>query len=230
MFGSSGILKGLCQATVAAALGVVAVGVTPAHATLISLGLQEAGTNGGAITTVANDGGMGGVAYSGSYGTFAFNLITAAGAPAQSSGTLDTTSIQTSSDGGGAINIFVTESGLTSPMGASNWLSSFTSNTFTGTVNSVVERTFISTSNALYGGTQLASATFTGINTSTATTAMTLAGTYSETVEYSISVGAGNASVNDTINLVPSPIPEPMTLSLMAGGLLALGAVRKRFC
>ena len=53
-----------------------------AHASLISIGLQEAGTNGGAVTTVATDNGIGGVSYAGAYGDFTLNQIQATGSPA----------------------------------------------------------------------------------------------------------------------------------------------------
>ena len=216
-------------AVVAAALGIGAVGANPAHASLISIGLQQAGVNGGAITTVATDAASpGSVGYIGAYGTFSTNNISAVGAPAMPTGSIDTNSIQVSSTSAGTLNVYVTEQGLTSPLGVQNWLSSFTSNIFGGAAKSVAETTFLSASNQLYAGTQIGTASFSGLGTSYTTTASpNLLDPYSETTMYAITVGAGFSNVNDTIDI--SPVPEPMTLSLLAGSLLALGVARKRF-
>jgi hypothetical protein len=79
--------------------------------------------------------------------------------------TLDTASMtaQTTSDGAKILYVWITEQDLTSPQGVSSLLSGFTANHFTGGATSVEEYTFIDTANGLWGGTALASQTFTGL-------------------------------------------------------------------
>ena len=194
-----------------------------AFASTISIGIQQAGVNGGAISTVATDGGSGNANYSGNYGAFVFNNISALGFPIRTSGSLSTTSIQvsTSAPAAGQIFVYITEQGLTSPSGLTSFLSSFTSNEFSGSALSVVESTYFSNSNALYSGTQLASSTFTGLGTASSANLATLTGTYSETVKYAISAAKGTGSVNDTINLTATGVtPEPSSLVLLGTGLI----------
>lgn len=190
--------------------------------TLISVGLQQAGINNGNITTVATDGGSGSTGVLNySYGSFNFSSITATGSPIFPQGSLGTTSINSTTTGtaAGTFYVYITEQGLTSPTGLTSFLSGFTMNIPTGTPT-VMETTFYSNSNALYGGTQLASQTFTGQGSVNSTNLATLMGTYSETVRYAIS-SPGSASVNDTINLTATAAtPEPSSLALLGTGLI----------
>lgn len=198
-----------------------------AHADNISIGLQQAGINGGAITTVASGSGF--ASFVGGYGSFTFNSVSGTGSPILAEPSLASTSLDVqNSIGSDIIHVFVTQSGLTSPTGVNSFLSSFTSQTFTGAITLVVEQTFIDTGNGLYGGTLLASSNFTGLGSnSSVNSTPSLSNPYSETVEYTITAtGAGR--VNDTINIDAAlPVPEPSSLLLSAlgvGGLL----LRKR--
>lgn len=198
---------------------------TSSHAsTLISVGLQQAGVNSGNITTVTTDGGTGSAQYSGTYGSYVFNSITATGSPILAPGSLGTTSLQATTSAaapGGTFYVYITEQGLTSPTGLTSFLSTFTSQLFSGAATSVLESTYYSTANLLFSGTQLASHTFTGLDTAMSSNLATLSGPYSETVRYAITAGPGVASVNDTINLTATAAtPEPSSLALLGTGLI----------
>jgi hypothetical protein len=89
---------------------------------------------------------------------------------------------------------------------------------------SVDEYSYFSVSNALWGGTQLASTHFTGLGSPAFSTPVTLTGTYSETAEFIVHM-SGSGSVNDTINL---KVPEPVSLSIFGVGMLGLGVISRR--
>lgn len=203
-----------------------ALSATSAHASLLSIGLQEAGYNGGAIKTVATDGGSGSVNYNGAFGSFTLNNINAVGSPVLQAPNLDSNAINVSDTVGGTLTIYVTEAGLTSPHGVNLFLSAFTSNIFNGAVKSVGESTYVSTSNALYGGTLLASRLFTGLATQSIVNATpSLGALYSETEEFVITTtGAGD--VNDTIDI--TNVPEPASFAVLGAGLIALGVTLRR--
>jgi hypothetical protein len=195
-----------------------------AHADVVSIGLQESGVNGGAITTVASSPGS--VAYGGPtsiYGTFTVNNVTGSGNPPLTSPQLlNSSSINISSSTAGTLTVYVSETGIVAPAptGALNFISGLTQNLITAGF-SVQEQSFLDAGNTLYGlTTPLSSATFTAIATSTQTTAANAgAGPYSLTAVYTItSNGAGSA--NSTINV---SVPEPGSLTLFGTMLLGLG-------
>jgi hypothetical protein len=208
------------------ALSSLAV-AAPLSAT-ITVGFQQDGVNGGAITTVATDSGTGSLAYTGGYGSF-FTAVSSFGAPILPQPTLQTNGIGVSSSSAGTLTIYVTQQDLTAV--SPYFTSSFTSNSFTGSAQSVGESTYISSANELFGGVLLASASFNGIGTVVSTNTIgPLAGLFSETTRYVISVGDGSASVNNTINLTAAatPLPEPATWAMMICGFGAIGTAMRR--
>src|SRR5262245_13851833 len=89
------------------------VSAEAANAAVISIGLQQAGVNGGAITTV--DSGVGSADFSGDYGTYNVNVASGSGFPdILLPDVLQTASRNVSSvtdsnpTAGGVLNIFIT--------------------------------------------------------------------------------------------------------------------------
>lgn len=196
---------------------------TQAEAT-IYLGLQ---VDNGTIRTIGDDAGTGSLTFSGNYGGFT-NSIIAQGYPTMVQPALQTASIDTAKASGAAstLTIYITQTDL-SPI-SGGLLSSFTSNSFQGAALSVEESTMLSASNALFGGTLLASQTFTGLGSKDYGTAVgNLIGPFSETTKYVINAGAGASSFNDTINITSGAVPEPASWALMISGFgLVGGALR----
>lgn len=208
-------------------LALASLGAGTARATpLISLGLSQSASTPTLITT---DGGTGNLSYNGSFGTFASILVNATGVPVVPQATFQTSSIDTKSTQAGQqdLYIWITQQGLTQPMGISNFLSGFTANAFSGNVQSVVETTYISATNALFGGTQLATQTFTSAPSaaSAVTASPNLTGPFSETVEYIIHL-SGAGSVNDSINI--QAVPEPASVAMLGVGMIGTGIMARR--
>lgn len=214
--------------TAATLLATSALALTPAaNAGLISIGLQQAGVNGGAITTEGTGNGIASITGV-PYGSFALNSATA-----QDTATLGfpnlvfSNAINTSSGTAGTLNVWITAQNLTEPTGLQNVLSSFTSNTLPAGWT-VTEKTFYDAGNGLFTTTTpLGSATFTAIGTNLQTNAVTFTTPFSITEEYILTaIGAGTA--NDTID-TSVLVPEPASLALLGSALTVLGlAIRRR--
>jgi hypothetical protein len=134
---------------------------------------------------------------------------------------------------GGTLNFWVTEIGLTAPLGSIGFLSSFALNP-AGTSDdvTVVENTFLSAADTAFGtATALGSATCTlsgCVPLTGSATGTTGPGAYSVTEEFSITSTYGD-KVDATINLDPPAAPIPGTLPLFASGLAGFWAwSRKR--
>jgi hypothetical protein len=210
---SSAIAATLCWASSASA------------ATLVSIGLQEAGVNSGNITTEAT--GTSSAGFVGTYGDFQVN---ASGVGNGNPVNLLSNAISVVGDGfAGVLNVYVTLTGVTGPLSTTQgFLSSFTQNLLSAGWT-VTEMTELSSANATYAGTLLASQLFTSSNQTAMSnnTGNTGAGPlYSVTDVYTIT-SDGNGGTNDTIDLQATPIPG--TLPLFASGLAGFWAwSRKR--
>jgi hypothetical protein len=203
-----------------------------AHADTVTIGLQEAGVDGGAITTVGTGSGFATAGLV--YGTFTLNLVSGAGSPFLPEPQFDSSSLNISSTAAGTLSVYVTEQGLSTPTGVSEFISSFTENVLTGDVTSVAESTLVDLGNGLFGGSPVANFTVTsGSGPAVLVTAATpfLAAPYSETEKFVVTatgVGSGNQTI-DILAAVPA-VPEPGSLSLLSSGLFgfALLGLRRR--
>jgi len=211
-----------------AALLASAALTAPASAAVF-IGLQQAGVNGGAITQVAT--GVSFAEFSGTYGTFEVNASSATDGPAPD--VLDGLAHNTNTSGtGGVISFYITRTNIMGPDKALK--SAFTANNFTGGAKATIT-SFYSTSNQLWGGTQLSTKSFTaGGFFEEEKMIPQIAGLYSVTTVYTVTApdiisptGArGGSRLTGVITAVP--VPEPSTWAMMIGGFGLLGAASRR--
>jgi hypothetical protein len=153
---------------------------------------------------------------------------TAVGTPPLPSGTLDTNTITINTVGAGTLFIWITETGLTTPV--ANITSGLTANLINGAISSVTLSTFLSPTNSISppNGTLIDTATFTAIGTQTSTVPFSESGTYSLQTLYQITAtGVGN--VNLTIDIATTDTPELGTAMLLGSALVLTSLIRKRF-
>jgi hypothetical protein len=147
------------------------------------------------------------------------------GTPPLTSGSLLTDTIDVNTSAAGTLIIWVTETGLTSPLGGVNFTSGLASNLLEGAISSVTLSTFVSPTNGVSppNGTPLDTATFTGLGTETLSTVDNPgSGPYSLQEVFVIhATGAGNTNLS--IDLTSSVIPEPSTWAMMLLGFGGLG-------
>jgi hypothetical protein len=211
-------------ATMAFILAVVSV----SQAGTVSIGLQETGVNGGAITTVAS--GSGGASFNcftlATCLGYSFSTISVLGSAGSGVDSTNSNSFQLGTTSGGILTVYVSQQGLTNTS-VPGFLSSFTSNQIT-TGWTVTEYTYVDPGNTAYALTDLLSKTvFTSIGTQVfgVSSPSLGAGPFSETEVFVISA-PGSGDSNDTIDLVA--VPEPTSMGLLGTGLLAVGGLLRK--
>lgn len=216
-----------------------------ANAQTITIGLQAAGAPGnsgdvggaiclnptGVICVVATDGGSGSTSFTGAFGAFATNNITATGAVILGNTELSTGDIS-STRTTGSINIFVTEQGLSSVYTLNDLYSAFTANSLTNGKVTIVETTFVSLSNQLFTGSAIGSQTFAKTadlgTVQSVDYSQLLNGDFSVTEEYAVTVTGTGEIKSENTSMDFQSIPEPTSLALIGAGLIGLGKMRRK--
>jgi len=211
----------LISALGAAALATL-FAATAANAVVVTIGLQETGINGGAIT---NEGTSG--TFTGSYGTFSFNTLSGTSNPILTlPQILATTALDVSATHIGVLHVYLTASGITVPAGPVGFTSNFTQKLLTG--GSVIEATYVNPANTLFGtNTPVGSYLFTADGVANAHGVTNTGPLYSLTEEYTINATATGQSFLST-TLVTAAVPEPATWAMMVLGFLGVGFVAYR--
>jgi len=201
-----------------------ALGVAGQAAATVYIQVQTAGYNGGVAKEVASDPDTASITNA-TYGSFTVANLT--GTVGFGPGLLasDTIDKRKGTKGVGVLKLWVTLTGVSSPLGNLEWTSGFTENLLPKGWT-VLEETLVSTSDAKYAGTVLSSYTFTTNGAQSFVKSFnTGSGPYSVTEYYQITAPTANLS-ESTISL--SAVPEPGAWALMLIGVGGLGLALRR--
>ena len=192
----------------------------------ISIAVNTTNAVPGTYTTANNS-----VSYSGTAGVFDVS-VSGQGNSALPSGSMNTNTLDASSNGPGTLYIWVSQAGLTSPTGVNDFISTLATNTLSSGWTATVT-TYLDTNNGLFatsgaGVTTLGTYKFTGpIGTYMSQQfdqGANLGGAYSLTAEYAITA-SNNGSANLSANITT---PEPASMMLLGAGFLGLGGLFRR--
>jgi len=218
---------------IALSLGVclLTVATKATDAQIIYIGLQETGVDGDSITQVASANGAVGATFSGAYGTFLINDISAYDLTSYQLSSAALNFAATDASVGQTFTVWITERDLTTADSPNKSIfdTTLTQNTLPpGWV--VTASSYVSFDNSLWGTeNQLASAAFTGAGTSTQSSLLNISGPYSVTQEIQIAINSaggfgsnGSLSTSDLLTIVPQ-VPEAPTWGMLLIGFAALG-------
>jgi hypothetical protein len=211
----------------AMALGAATLGAS-AHAATVTIWADDGdGTGLHQIATGTNF-----ATFSGAIGGFDINGISGTHGSSPISGT-DALDAISDGTGTGFLDVFVSVSGLTAPIGNFNWESSFQTEPLS-VGWTLTENTWLSTANQPQSGHQIGTATMVGVGPAvnfsnfSFTDLPTGSGPYSVNTEYVLhAAGAGTA--NSTIDVFDhGAAPEPAAWALMLVGFGGAGALLRQ--
>jgi hypothetical protein len=205
----------------------------------IVIGLQEAGVNGGAITTVATGADFTSASFTGTYGDFHVQVVGGASDNGADLSDLlsSTTSVTNTSSGEHTLHIYVSQTDYTLPASTILAVESGMSGTVnSGTVNlNNIFQAFADAGNNQYGtgdfsnGLQSAVASGSTFDTGSAFGKFTRNGNYSMTTEVNFDLsGGGKANYSDHVNVTPTPAPAGVVLALTGLPVLGVGGWLRR--
>ena len=211
----------------------VAAGINPAGAVTISIGIEDVGA--GEVSPTLVGSGTGIASAAGVHNNWTFSASGSGSPPNATTDLLGSNAIQVSSGAfGGIFDVFVTVSGITNPNGVLSFLSTFTTNALSAGMTATLS-TLLSTTNAIFSGVGLSTATFNGpdlLDTRAfSQTANAGSGPFSLTAVYQVTATGPGQQANDTINIaVPGPVIGAGLPGLIAacGGLIALARRRRQ--
>jgi hypothetical protein len=211
-----------------AGVGGLVLSTSASDATVVNFAWGSGSTITGVGTTnqaVPGADGVSGV----TAGTWSFSATAGGGTGFADSGSLDV-----ASSTGGTLDVFVTFSGITQPLSATQaYLASYTLNSVSGGTAAVTLNTYLDQNNlaqptvaSLSTDQLLSTATLSTLITDVISgSANTGNGPYSITEEYIITTLTGTTT-SATIDLTATPLPG--ALSLFGGGLGVLGLLARR--
>jgi len=216
---------------------VFLLGMPQSSRASLEIALQETGVNGGAITVVDTEADFSTVTYTGTYGDFSVKVF---GGSSDNGATLSdlldsTTSVENTTGGTKTLNLWITQSNYTLPVGAVLGVSSSLGGSVSlGTLGGTdIFQAYADKNNNLFGTTDYTngpqSATFNGSSYDTGTAAGLFNnsnGVYSLTSDVTFVLSGGKANYSSEVDV--TAVPEPGTVALALTGLPILGLLWAR--
>ena len=222
-------LKQILLSAAAIPLASSLILATGAHATTITIGLQETGFNGNNILVVGSPSNTGSNSVTGvSFGTWTVNTVTAEdvtvlGLP----GILNTNAQDISTSAAGVLKVYITDVGLTVPLNSVDFKTDFAVNDLAHVSGATLTSYFNQSNVAFATTTQIDSQFFNAIGSANGTgkTVLGVTAPYSITEVYTmtnLTGDSGNTNLTIDLNGVGT-VPEPATWAMMLAGFASLG-------